>query len=180
MITPTLKTDRFIIRAFKKCDLEYFSKYRSLPEVAKYQSWTDFSYTDSLALFEKIDYSKFAILGQWYQLAICIRESNILVGDLAVHFVDKSQVEIGFTTAPKYQKQNVASEAVSALTTYLFEKLNIHRITAKTDARNIASYRLLEKLGFRREAHFHQNIFFKGSWSDEYLYALLHSEYNNL
>ena len=61
-------------------------------------------------------------------------------------------------------------------TAYAFGKLKMHRVVATTDAKNVASYRLLEKLGFRREAHFLQNIFFKGAWGDEYQYALLHSE----
>ncbi len=51
-----------------------------------------------------------------------------------------------------------------------------HRVIAITDTRNTASFKLLEKLGFRREGHYVQNIFFKGAWGDEYLYALLASE----
>ncbi len=59
---------------------------------------------------------------------------------------------------------------------YAFGELNKHRVIATTDVLNVASHRLLEKLGFRREGHFIQNIFFKGAWSDEYQYALLRSE----
>ena len=55
-------------------------------------------------------------------------------------------------------------------------ELKKHRVVATTDVENTASYRLLETLGFRREGHFIQNIFFKGAWGDEYQYALLRSE----
>lgn len=86
-------------------------------------------------------------------------------------------MEIGFTIAPEYQGQQVAFEAVSALLGYLFVELDKHRVIAITDVDNLACCRLLEKLGFRREAHYVKNIFFKGAWGDEYLYAMLREEY---
>ena len=177
VITPTLKTNRLTIRAFTEVDLEIFTQYRSHPEVAKYQSWSDFDYSDALTLFEKTDYADFGAIGVWYQLAIADSESNTLLGDLAVHFIDNDQVEIGFTIAPENQKKHVAKEATSAFLEYLFTTLNKHRVVAITDTKNVASYRLLESLGFRREAHFRQNIFFKGAWGDEYQYAMLSSEH---
>lgn len=176
MDTPVLRTDRFVIRAFEPKDLRAFAQYRSHPEVAKFQSWTDYSYPDALALFEGTDYSAFGEAGNWYQLAVSERETDELVGDLAVHFMGDQQVEIGFTVSPGYQGRNIATEAVSGLLAYLFGDLGKHRVVATTDSQNVPSCRLLEKLGFRREAHFVQNIFFKGAWGDEYQYALLHSE----
>jgi RimJ/RimL family protein N-acetyltransferase len=59
----------------------------------------------------------------------------------------------------------------------LFTPLNNHRLLATVDARNETAAGLLEKLGFRREAHFRKNIFFKGEWGDVYAYALLRSEW---
>ena len=153
-----------------------FAQYRSQEIVAKYQSWTDFTYQDAVELFESMDYSTFGTEGNWYQLAISTHDTDELVGDLAVHFVDQNQVEIGFTVSPQHQCKSVATEAVSSLLGYVFGELNKHRVVARTDAENRASYRLLEKLGFRREGHFIQNIFFKGAWCDEYQYALLCSE----
>ncbi|MEZ9631544.1 GNAT family protein [Vibrio breoganii] len=69
-----------------------------------------------------------------------------------------------------------AIEAAIALLAYLFNDLGKYRVVATTDTRNVASYSVLEKLGFSREAHFVQNIFFKGAWSDEYQYAHLSAE----
>jgi RimJ/RimL family protein N-acetyltransferase len=48
---------------------------------------------------------------------------------------------------------------------------------ADIDARNAASARVLERLGFRREAHFHQDQWVKGEWTDTYIYALLADEF---
>ena len=177
MNTPTLTTERLIISAFIKEDLEIFSRYRAQPEVARYQSWSEFTYSDALSLFQKTNYANFGVPGCWYQLAIADATNYHLLGDLAVHFIDSEQVEIGFTIAPEYQHQQLAKEAVTALLDYLFNSLNRHRVVATTDTRNMACCRLLEGLGFRREAHFRQNIFFKGAWSDEYQYAMLKNEF---
>lgn len=171
-----LKTENFTIRAFEKKDLEVFAQYRSLDAVAKYQSWTSFTYHDAIALFDSMDYSTFGTVGNWYQLAISTLESDEIVGDLAVHFIDQEQIEIGFTVSPRHQGKSVATEVLSGFLGYVFGDLKKHRVVAITDADNSAACRLLEKLGFRREGHFIKNVFFKGRWGDEYLHALLRSE----
>ncbi len=176
MFAPVLRTKNFVIRAFERKDLEAFSQYRSQEVVAKYQSWTGFTYQDAVELFDSMDYSTFGTEGNWYQLAISMHGTDELVGDLAVHFIDRDQIEIGFTVSPQHQGKSVATEAVSSLLRYVFSELNTHRVVAITDANNMAAHRLLVKLGFRHEGHFIQNIFFKGAWCDEYLYALLRSE----
>ena len=176
MIPPILKTKRFVIRAFEQKDLKVFSQYRSQTKVARYQSWSDYTYQDALAFFESMDYSTFGSQGNWYQLAIASSDFDELLGDIAVHFIDQEQIEIGFTISPEHQCKGVATQAVSCFLNYVFDELKKHRVTAITDTKNTASYKLLEKLGFRREGHFIQNVLFKGAWGDEYLYALLRSE----
>ena len=181
VVNNGLTTEHFVLRPFQRADLEAFTAYRADPKVAKYQSWTDYSYSDALTLFEKMDYAQFGAVDTWFQLAIVTVTSGItptqLVGDLALHFIDEQQVEIGFTIAPEHQGKHVAFEAVSALLDYLFIELHQHRVIAITDAQNLACCRLLEKLRFRCEAHYVKNIFFKGAWGDEFLYALLKEEY---
>jgi RimJ/RimL family protein N-acetyltransferase len=53
----------------------------------------------------------------------------------------------------------------------------LHRIWASTDSENIASQRVLEKLGMRREAHFEQDAFVKGTYRSTFVYALTEAEY---
>jgi RimJ/RimL family protein N-acetyltransferase len=178
-MTPKLKTNNYKIRAFERKDLEAFVCYRAQEDVARYQDWTDYTYQDAVEDFEDTDYTNFGSIGNWYQLAITALESGDLVGDLAVHFIDEHQVEIGFTVDPEHQRKNVATESVNCLLDYLFSTLKKHRVIAITDTKNVGSYRLLEKLGFRREGHFIQNIFFKGAWGDEYQYSMLNSERNS-
>ena len=56
---------------------------------------------------------------------------------------------------------------------YVFKRLEKHRITAVTDAENVAAAALFDRLGFRREAHFVENVWFKGRWGSEFAFALL-------
>lgn len=66
---------------------------------------------------------------------------------------------------------------MSALVEYAFTKCSKRRISATADTLNAASVGLLDKLGFRREAHFRENTWFNGRWGDEYVYALLKAEW---
>ncbi|BAJ04225.1 GNAT family N-acetyltransferase [Shewanella violacea] len=173
------ETERIICREFELSDLQSFADYRALPEVSKYQNWSEYGYQDALSLFEDMQRVPFAAVGHWFQLAITTKnlEESQLLGDLAVHFIDEKQIEIGFTFAPDFQGQGFASEAVLGLLTHLFTELKPHRVIATTDAENIPSWLLLERVGFRREAHFIENVFFKGAWGSEFQYAMLASEW---
>ena len=171
-------TENLIIRQLAESDLPAFASYRAIPEVARYQNWSNYTLHDAELLFAKMCGLPFAKEGEWFQLSIKFRNSDALAGDLAVHFIDSQQVEIGFTLSPEYQKKGIALEALTGLLNYLFHDIKRHRVIAITDVENSASCRLLEKAGFRKEAHFIENIFFKGSWGSEYVYAILGSEWN--
>ncbi len=113
------------------------------------------------------------------QIAIEFKETEKLIGDcyFIINEYDKQQAEIGYSLARAYQGQGFATEAISCWVTYAFITFNLHRIIAITDCENAASIALLERLEMRREGHFIQNIWFKGKWGDEYLYAILKEEW---
>ncbi|WP_284242519.1 GNAT family N-acetyltransferase [Thalassotalea insulae] len=83
-------------------------------------------------------------------MAVARQDNDELLGDLAIHFIDNEQVEIGFTIAPKYQRQRIASIVIKRLLAYVFLTLHKHRVIAVTDTENIASWQPLEGLNFRR------------------------------
>lgn len=80
---PTLTSGSLIIRPLTLDDLIAFTAYRADPNVARYQSWTDYHYQDALSLLNLTNYQDFAKAGQWYQLAIS-DQHELLMGDLAV------------------------------------------------------------------------------------------------
>ena len=77
----------------------------------------------------------------------------------------------------KYQGQGLATEAARALLAYGFDELGMHRIAARTGRDNRRSWYLMERLGMRREAHFRASHRVEGAWRDEFIYALLASEW---
>ena len=120
--------------------------------------------------------------GQWIQIAVELKSTGEMIGDVALHVTsdDDCQGKIGYTLARSFWGCGYAHEAVSALLSeFVFhtQKLNLHRMVAECDVENIASWKLLEKLGFRREAHFVESIFFKGKYGSEYHYGILGKEW---
>ena len=175
---PALESERLILRRFVDFDLIPFLAYLNDPLVARYQTWE--SYTPQQARDEIEQQRKLApdVTGQWFTIAIELKETGALIGHLAIKTQeDKQQAEIGFTLAREYQGKGLAFEAVSRLLDYVFIDLEMHRVTAIADCENHPSVSLLDKLGMRREGHFIQNIWFKGKWGDEFLYAILRGEW---
>eukprot|EP01039_Chlorochromonas_danica_P006474 gene6474-7139_t len=173
-----LTTARLVLRPFKFEDLVSFTAYRNHPEVARYQSWSSFSFDDALAFFAEQEKLTFDTDDTWFQIAAERQADGKLIGDVAVHFLDEGrQAELGVTFDIEAQGQGYAREAVASVVELLFERYNKHRLVATVDALNERAQRLLEYLGFRREGMYCQNVFFKGQWGDEYGYALLASEW---
>lgn len=78
---------------------------------------------------------------------------------------------------PDYSGHGYATEAAQAMLALGFTELGLHRIYGRCDARNDASSKLMVRLDMRREAHFRHNEIFKGEWGDEFVYAMLQSEW---
>ncbi len=177
----TLETDRLILRHFTDADLVPFMAYRNDPDVARYQGWEGISEAEAHAFIAEQKLVQPGVPGQWFQIAIALKEMGMLAGDCAlkINEHDERQAEIGYTLARAYQGKGIAAEAVSRILYYAFRTLELHRVIAITDCENTASIALLERLGMRREGHFIQNVWFKGKWADEYLYAILQHEWLN-
>jgi RimJ/RimL family protein N-acetyltransferase len=173
-----LLAQRCKLRLFTEQDLPVFAGYRADVSVARFQSWSSYSLDDAKRLYASLASTVFGVPDTWYQIAIAARQDDSLLGDCALHFLeDSQQVEIGFTLAPQHQGKGLAREAVTLLLDYVFAGLGKHRVVAITDAENHPAKRLLLGLGFRQEAYFVKNVFFKGRWGDECLFACLASEW---
>jgi RimJ/RimL family protein N-acetyltransferase len=175
----TSETTRLRLRPFTEADLPAFIAYRNDPLIARYQSWEGISEAEAYAFLREQQEIQPGVPGQGMQIAIEYKETGALIGDcyFVINEHDKRQAEIGYTLSRAHQGQGFATEAVTCLLTYVFARFQLHRIIAITDCENAASVALLERLGMRREGHFRQNIWFKGKWGDEYLYAILGEEW---
>jgi RimJ/RimL family protein N-acetyltransferase len=178
-----LETDRLIIRHFRDSDLKEFLAYRSDAGVARYQGWeAPYEREKGLEFINEMKNAQPGSPGKWFQAAIELKSSKALLGDCAFHIManDPRQAYIGITLARSYWGKGYGAEASRCLLDFLFCDLNLHRVVAECDVENIASISLLERLGFRREAHLIENIWFKGAWGSEFHYAMLEREWKQL
>jgi RimJ/RimL family protein N-acetyltransferase len=173
-------TERLVLRLLQAEDVPAFAGYRSDPDVARYQSW-DSTYTTAdgerlVAAQQGVD---FGDPGPWVQVAAVDRATGALCGDCAVRVATDQPrtAEVGVTLAPAKQGSGLATEALGAVVTRLFEHHDIHRVYAQADDRNRAVHRLFERLAFRCEARLVEADWFKGEWATLRVYAILRREW---
>jgi RimJ/RimL family protein N-acetyltransferase len=86
-------------------------------------------------------------------------------------------LEIGYFLIPSERGKGYCTEAVNIMLDYLFLSRDIVRIQAHAELRNVASQKVLEKTGFKREGTVRKSIFNRGEWRDVYLYSILREEW---
>jgi RimJ/RimL family protein N-acetyltransferase len=175
-----IETERLVLRPFREDDFEAMYAMQSDPEVARwlYNESRDAAETREL-LAQKIGGHEVTAEGQWLSAAIALRASGEVVGDLSLQWLSERDRtgELGFMFHPLHQGRGYATEAARALLDVAFAELGLHRVIGRCEARNIASARVLEKLGLRREAHLVENEWVKGEWQSEFVYAVLEREW---
>ncbi|HEY3562814.1 MAG TPA: GNAT family protein [Kribbella sp.] len=171
-----VRTERLTVRRFTAADAERFAAYRSDPDVSRFQGWEPpLPLAEALQTVERFGQADPEAAG-WFQYAVDL--DGVLIGDLGVNLADNlMQADVGFTFAAEFQGQGYASEAVRGLLHHLFVDRDLHRISAEADARNNASVRLLERVGFTREGLRLSNTWFKGEWTDDVLFGYLRDDY---
>jgi len=174
-----LGAPRIVLRRFARPDVNAFQAYRNDPHVARFQGWRGISRREAIAFVGRQQLQEIAKPGEWLQMVIALRPTGQAIGDCAlkVHAADTRQATIGITLSRAFQGQGFATEALSTLLDYVFRKGMLHRVQADTDPRNTAAWKLFERLGMRREAHCRKNLWFKGRWADEFLYATLREDW---
>lgn len=178
-ISEPLKTERLILRPFRLDDAAAVHAYQSLPEVARYQLWQPRSLEEiEKAIVNWVTLDRLSGEGT-LELVVETQEGGTLIGDVMLQVTDAAarQGMVGFSMHPDHQGRGYATEAVRMLLHIGFAELDLHRIFARCDARNRPSWRLMERLGMRREAHFREHALFKGGWDEEFYYALLQREW---
>jgi RimJ/RimL family protein N-acetyltransferase len=95
------------------------------------------------------------------------------------HFLKGNLFEIGYCVVPDERGRGYCTEAVEIMVDYLFLSRDIVRIQAHTDLRNVASQKVLEKVGFKKEGTIRKNLFVRGEWRDAYLYSILREEWKD-
>jgi RimJ/RimL family protein N-acetyltransferase len=175
-----LETKRLIIRPIEIEDKHEVFKCRSDQEANKYQGWIPANLTDVETFIEGLS-KEVNVPGTWFQFVIQEKETQKIIGDLGIHFLDKEgkQAELGITLNKDFQNMGYATESVARVIEYLFNDLNKHRIITSIDPANENSVRLVQRIGFRKEAHFVESLFINGKWVDDLIYAMIEKDWEN-
>ena len=176
----TIETERLILRQIEVGDWRAIHRYASLPEVVRYLPHEPFTEQDASAF--ALRWSEQARQNDhWPEMLVAQRKADgRLIGHIPFErFSPRYRTrEIGWVFAPEVHGQGYATEAARAVLDLAFGQLGLHRVVATCDPRNRASYRVMEKLGMRREGHHRKDVQIRGEWSDEYFYAILEEEWN--
>jgi RimJ/RimL family protein N-acetyltransferase len=174
-----LETERLVLRAFEEGDLDALYKAHSDADVVRWLYNEPRTLEESRELLGRKVAGALLAEGDWVSAAVIERETGHFVGDVGVHWESEQHKtgEIGFIFDPAYQGRGYATEAARAVLDFAFDGMGFHRVIGRTEARNVASARVLEKLGMRLEAHLVENEWVKGEWSSELVYAMLEREW---
>ena len=178
-----LQTERLTLRPFSRGDVDAVFAYRRLDEVARYLFDVPLSREEcALAIQQRI--GQVALEAQDDKIILAVEQtaSGTLIGEVSLIWrsVDARQGEMGWIFDPVHHGQGYATEAANAILDLGFGPGDMHRVSARCDVRNEASWRLMERLGMRREAHFREHAIFKSEWDEEYIYAILWQEWHAL
>jgi len=175
-----IETERLRLRPFNRGDADAVFAYRKREDVARYLFDGPMTYETATEVVRlRAGQSTLASEGDKIFLAVELREPHVMIGEVSLIWRDAAnrQGEIGYIFNPAHHGNGYATEAARALLELGFEGLGLHRIHARCAAANTASWRVMERLGMRREAHFREHIFVKGAWDEELIYAILEHEW---
>ncbi|CAA9562153.1 MAG: Acetyltransferase [uncultured Thermomicrobiales bacterium] len=182
MIEPTypIRTERLRLRPYAAGDFDDLFAMHSREDVVRHLYWDVRDREEVAAMLERrMTMTVLDKEGDALVLAVELPETGQVIGDALLHWTSEEhrQGEIGFVFHPDFHGRGYASEAAMVMLRLGFEELGLHRIAGRCEAGNVASARLMERLGMRREAHFRENEFVKGRWDDELVFAMLEQEW---
>jgi aminoglycoside 6'-N-acetyltransferase len=170
--------ERVRLRPFEERDLEAMAAYRGDAEVCRFLPFEPQTPEDIRGRIGYL-FGRTTLQGERGGIILVIEHEGDVIGDLVLFHLDPEagSAEIGWVLSPAASGRGLATEAVRALIDTAFEVYGLRRLVAQIDAANTRSAALAERLGLRREAHFVENAWFKGRWSDLLVYAVLDREW---
>jgi [ribosomal protein S5]-alanine N-acetyltransferase len=174
-----IETERLLLREFRVADQADIHAYACDPEVVRLMIWGPNTPDQTRLYLETV----LAAQEHWPRpemaLAVELTSERRVIGSIALRIKDETNraADIGYVLNRAYWGRGYMVEAARAVLDAAFRQLELHRVWATCDPRNRASYRVMEKLGMRREAHFRKDVMEKEEWRDSYLYAILSEEW---
>ena len=178
---PVLETERLILREWQDDDAEALFRSFGREEVLKYIPIEKHQDAErSLQTIQRFR-KRFHELQSGLVWAIQRKDTGEVIGETGINewMPDHFRITIGYSFNPDHWGHGFATEAVGRNVKFAFEEFplfKVNRIEALTDPANIGSIKVLEKLGFKKEAHIRQGEFQKGEFVDSLMFAKLRSD----
>jgi RimJ/RimL family protein N-acetyltransferase len=172
--TPTLRTDRLLLRPFADGDTDAIFALQSNAQVLRYWDappWTERPQAERFIMVCR----QMEQEGSGARLAIERAADGAFIGwcCLVKWNPDYRSATMGYCLDIASWGHGYATEAADSLLHWAFDTLDLNRVQAETDTRNRASSRVLEKLGFVREGTLREDCIVNGEVSDSWVYGLL-------
>ncbi len=174
-----LTTERLILREFKESDWPAILAYQSNPLYLRYYEWTERTPGGVQEFVKMFLTQQQENPRRQFQFAVTLKTTEQLIGNCGVRMksADAHEGDIGYELDPQHWGQGYATEAARKIVQFGFTRFRLHRIWSWCVADNVASARVLEKVGMRQEGRLRENEYFKGRWWDTLVYAILDYEW---
>ncbi len=175
---PQLETENLFLREIKLSDAEAVFQFFSDDEVLKYHDVEAFVSVEQAQMLINSLHERFK--NKWgIRWGIAKKDDNMIIGTCGYGGWVKNSLRagIGYELAKPYWHQGIMTEALSAMLKFGFEKMELNRIEATVMLDNIASMKLLEKLGFIDEGILREYGYWKGEFHDLKMFSLLKRDY---
>lgn len=185
VLVPVLTTDRLLLRPFEKTDFFAVHSYAASPANLQFMGWGPNSELETRGFLASTIRKGEEEPQKDFDFAVILPEENLLIGGCGL-YLDRElhQASMGWILHRDYWGRGYGTEMAAELLRFGFSDLKLHRIPASCNSENHASYRVMEKNGMRREAHFVKarlgRVGQEIKWHDEYQYAILAQEWQEM
>ncbi len=176
-----IRSERLVLREFVAEDFGAVHEYATDPEVVRFMPWGPNTEDETRAFIERSLEAQRREPRRAFELAVTLAEGSRLIGGCGIRVSAPSDLgaDMGYCLRRDCWGRGLGTEAARAIVGFGFERLGMHRIIATCDTKNVASARVLDKTGMRREAHYREDSLIRDEWRDSYLYAILEREWRS-
>ncbi len=172
---------RITLRDFTRADVEAIMAYASDPVVTQYLNWGPNTRAQTEEFLANVIGTAQRSPRAHFELGIVEKATELLVGGarITVRSTAHRVGDIGYVLRRDTWGQGYGTEVARLLVEYGFHTLGLHRIEATCDPSNIASRKILEKIGMQLEGCTRQHLWIRGKWRNSLLFASLATEIGN-
>ena len=169
-----MQTERLLLRPFELQDVDDIYAYASDPEFGQYlPSPRPYTYSDAAKFVAQ------QVLWEWtIRPHFAIVLDGRVIGGTGLRVSERDQIgELGYAIARIHWGQGITTEASRAVMDWGFRTLALHKVFARADLRNEASWRVMEKLGMTREGVLRSHTRLRDEHFDDVYYGILRDEW---